>query len=228
MDDFKEKVKGARGKARSAQEASSPKRVARDRIPIDPSTLPMKGRGTLRAEAERLACFPEERLEFRAWPEPGSRPEDIGWSGDGSPTEATGRTFRTSFDRAGKHTVRVVCGDASAEFVVTVCPIDDWMAEAAQFYGPSVDLTGVRGVEPPGPGTAGTAFTCNQVIRFKRLGSSRSPSSSTLVHELGHVWEHQDDGRNCCAGSSSRSGNGSGGAIRTTTAVPPAWRRRRT
>jgi hypothetical protein len=154
----------------------------------------MKGRGTLRAEAARLACFPEERLEFRAWPEPGSRSEDIGWSGGGSPTEATGKTFRTSFGRAGKHTVRVACGDASAEFVVTVCPIADWMTEAEEFYGPSVDLSGVRVRSSRVVlGRPGTGFTCNRVIRFKRPRSEDDlPSSSTLVHELGHVWEHQD------------------------------------
>jgi hypothetical protein len=154
----------------------------------------MKGIGTLRAEGKRLACFPGERLEFRAWPEPGSRPEDIGWSGGGSPTESTGGTFRTAFDRAGKHTVRVVCGAASAELVVTVCPIADWMTEAAKFYGPSVDLSEVRVKSSRLVlGRAGTGFTCNRVIRFKRPRTEADlPSSSTLVHELGHVWEHQN------------------------------------
>ena len=160
----------------------------------DPSTLPMKGSGTMRAEAKRLACFPGERLEFRAWPEPGLQAEGIEWSGGGSPSEAKGTTFRTSFDRAGSQTVRAVSGSASAEFVVTVCPVAEWMAEAAEFYGPSLDLEGVR-VKSSRlvVGRSGTGFTCNLVIRFKQPRTEADlPSSSTLVHELGHVWEHQD------------------------------------
>jgi hypothetical protein len=160
----------------------------------DSSTLPMKGSGTMRAEAKRLACFPGERLEFRVRREPILRAEGIEWSGGGSPSDARGHTFRTSFERAGSHTVRVISGPASAEFVVTVCPIADWMAEAAEFYGPSLDLEGVRVKSSRLVlGGSGTGFTCNQMIRFKRPRIEADlPSSSTLVHELGHVWEHQD------------------------------------
>jgi hypothetical protein len=154
----------------------------------------MKDGGTMRAEAKRLACFPGERLEFRAWPDPDLRAEDIEWSGGGSPAGASGRTFRTSFERAGSHAVRARCGSASVEFVVTVCPIADWLAEAAEFYGPSLDLESVRVKSSRLVlGRSGTGFTCNQVIHFKRPRTGADlPSSSTLVHELGHVWEHQD------------------------------------
>jgi hypothetical protein len=160
----------------------------------DPSALPMRGKGALRAEAKRLACFPGERLEFRAWPEPDRRDEDIEWSVDGIPATASGRTFRSSFERAGTHTVRARCGDAAVEFAVAVCPVAEWMAEAAEFYGPSLDLKGVRVKSSRLVlGKSGTGFTCNKVIRFKRPRSEADlPSSSTLVHELGHVWEHQD------------------------------------
>jgi hypothetical protein len=35
-------------------------------------------------------------------------------------------------------------------------------------------------------------WTCNSVIRFKRPRRPEDlPSESTLIHELGHVWEHQ-------------------------------------
>jgi hypothetical protein len=160
----------------------------------DPSTLSMKGSGTMRAEAKRLVCFPGERLEFRAWPEPEHRTEDVEWSGGGSPPSARGPSFRTSFDRAGSHTVRARCGDAWVEFIVSVCPIGDWMTEAAEFYGPSVDLDGVRvKTSRMVLGGRGVGFTCNQVIRFKRPRTEADlPSRSTLVHELGHVWEHQN------------------------------------
>ena len=149
---------------------------------------------TLRAEAKRLACFPGERLEFHAWPEPDRRDEDIEWSGGDAPAAMSGRTFRSTFQRAGSHTVRARCGDASVEFVVAVCSIAEWMAEAAVFYGPSLDLEGVHVKSSRLVlGKSGTGFTCNQVIRFKRPSTEEDlPSSSTLVHELGHVWEHQN------------------------------------
>ena len=86
----------------------------------------------MRAEAKRLACFPGEQLEFRAWPGPDLGPDEIEWSGGGSPIGARGRSFRTSFDRAGRHTVRVACGPASTEFVVAVCPIGEWMADVLE------------------------------------------------------------------------------------------------
>jgi hypothetical protein len=106
----------------------------------------------------------------------------------------SGRTFRSTFQRAGSHTVRVRCGDASVEFVVAVCPIDEWMAEAAEFYGPSLHLDGIQVKSSRLVlGKSGTGFTCNQVIRFKRPQIEADlPASSTLVHELGHVWEHQN------------------------------------
>jgi hypothetical protein len=160
----------------------------------DRSTLSTKGSGTMRAEAERLASLPGERLEFRAWPEPGLQAEDIEWSGGGSPAGARGRAFRTSFDRAGSHTVRARCGEASAEFVVSVCPIAEWLEEAKGSFGPSIDFTGVRvKTSRLVLGGRGTGFTCNRVIRFKRPRREGDlPSPSTLVHELGHVWQHQD------------------------------------
>ena len=62
------------------------------------------------------------------------------------------------------------------------------------FYGPSLDLEGVHVKSSRLVlGKSGTGFTCNQVIRFKRPSTEEDlPSSSTLVHELGHVWEHQN------------------------------------
>jgi hypothetical protein len=152
----------------------------------------MKGSGTMRAEAKRLACFPGERLEFRALPEPALRAEDIEWSGGDSPPGARGHTFRTTFERAGSHSVRARCGDASVKFVVIVCPIAEWMSEAAEFYGPSLTSRGVRVTSGRLVlGRRGTGFTCNQVIRFKRPRTGADlPSSSTFVHKLGHVWEH--------------------------------------
>src|SRR6266545_4093097 len=41
-------------------------------------------------------------------------------------------------------------------------------------------------------GSGGTGWTCNTVIRFKRARRAGDlPDEPTLIHELGHVWEHQ-------------------------------------
>jgi hypothetical protein len=41
-------------------------------------------------------------------------------------------------------------------------------------------------------GPAGTGWTCNNVVRFKQARRAQDlPDESTLIHELGHVWEHQ-------------------------------------
>lgn len=72
-------------------------------------------------------------------------------------------------------------------------PPDDWLERAAMFYGPSIDLSRVRFrmsrwvLGPPG-----TAWTCNDVVRFKRpRGADQPPSEATFIHELAHVWQHQ-------------------------------------
>ena len=69
----------------------------------------------------------------------------------------------------------------------------EWLSRARPFYGPSVDFSRVRvGASRLVLGRSGTAWTCNDVIRFKRARRPEElPSESTLIHELGHVWEHQ-------------------------------------
>jgi hypothetical protein len=147
----------------------------------------------MRGEAKRLAGFPGERLGFRAWPDHSRSADDVEWSGGGTPARARGPSFRTSFDRSGRHTVRAACEEASVEFVVTICPIDDWLADARGFFGPSLDFSSIRvGTSRLILGRSGAGFTCNQVIRFKRPRREEDlPSESTFIHELGHVWQHQ-------------------------------------
>ncbi len=72
-------------------------------------------------------------------------------------------------------------------------PPDEWLERAATFYGPSIDLSRVR-FEGTWLvlGRPGTAWTCNDVVRFKRArGEVRPMGEATLVHELAHVWQHQ-------------------------------------
>ena len=70
---------------------------------------------------------------------------------------------------------------------------NEWLERAATFYGPSIDLSRVRFRSSwLVLGRPGTAWTCNDVVRFKRpRGEGQPPSEATLIHELAHVWQHQ-------------------------------------
>lgn len=72
-------------------------------------------------------------------------------------------------------------------------PPDEWVDRAATFYGPSLDLSRVRfRTTWLVLGRPGTAWTCNDVVRFKRgRNGNELPSEATLIHELAHVWQHQ-------------------------------------
>jgi hypothetical protein len=72
-------------------------------------------------------------------------------------------------------------------------PPDEWLERAARFYGPSIDLSRVRfRISRLVLGRPGTAWTCNDVVRFKRpRGEGQPPSEATFIHELAHVWQHQ-------------------------------------
>jgi hypothetical protein len=64
------------------------------------------------------------------------------------------------------------------------------------FFGPSIDFSRVRIRDSNAVrGGPRVAWTCNNVIRFKapRAGEpERGHDPDTLIHELGHVWEHQN------------------------------------
>jgi hypothetical protein len=126
-------------------------------------------------------------------PDPGCTDANIRWSGGGDPATGSGRRFSTTFRVGGTFTITARCGTATRDFSVTVCPIDQWLARAGEFYGPALDLAKVRvkGSWAVG-GPARTGWTCNNVVRFKRARRAPDlPDESTLIHELGHVWEHQ-------------------------------------
>lgn len=142
--------------------------------------------------AKRHAGFPGERFAFEALPAAGSS-EKVRWAGGGDPATGTGRAFSTVFRSGGTHTVTATSGEDEVRFEVTISPIDEWLTRARLFYGPSIDFSAVRiGASRLVLGPPGTAWTCNDVIRFKRARAPQDlPSESTLIHELGHVWEHQ-------------------------------------
>ena len=78
-------------------------------------------------------------------------------------------------------------------FPVTVCEIDRWTRDAGDFFGPSIRLSEVKVIPSRFVfGPAGTGWTCNNVVRFKRpIRPEDFPEEATLIHELTHVWEHQ-------------------------------------
>ena len=147
----------------------------------------------MHAKPARLVALPRERLTFEVAPDAGCRPEDIQWTGGGDPASGSGPRFRTAFSQGGSHTVLARCGQDSASYPVEVCPLDRWLSDAGAFYGPSIDLSEVEvRASRVVFGPAGTGWTCNTVIRFKHPRSVGDfPAESTLIHELGHVWEHQ-------------------------------------
>ena len=144
--------------------------------------------------SSRDAGFPGERFTFEVGSDAASSDEEIRWIGGGEPAHGTGRTFSTRFRTGGTFRVSAKAGASAVEFAVTICPIDEWLERARAFYGPSIDLSKVDvGASRLVLGPAGTAWTCNDVIRFKRpRGPEDLPHESTLIHELGHVWEHQN------------------------------------
>jgi hypothetical protein len=69
--------------------------------------------------------------------------------------------------------------------------LEDHLKVAGAFYGPAIDLSKVR-VKGSWLVLGGaTAWTCNNVIRFKNAKGADDIGLSVFIHELGHVWEHQ-------------------------------------
>jgi hypothetical protein len=75
--------------------------------------------------------------------------------------------------------------------VAKISGLEDHLEAAGRFYGPAVDMTRVqvRGNWVVFGGS--TAWTCNNVVRFKNAKRAQDVDLSTFIHELGHVWEHQ-------------------------------------
>jgi hypothetical protein len=147
----------------------------------------------VRGRSERRAAFPGERIRFEASADLGTIDRDITWSGGDDPPTGSGTRFETVFRGGGAHEVVASCGEQQMRFPIVVCEVDAWLSRAGSFFGPSVDLARVRVLASRWVwGSAGTAWTCNDTIRFKRpVGAEDLPRESTLIHELGHVWEHR-------------------------------------
>ncbi len=147
----------------------------------------------MKVTADREAGFPGDRFDFEVVPDPGCTEGDIRWSGGGDPPAGAGRRFSTAFAAEGTHSVTAACGDSVSSLGVEICRLETWFRNAREFYGSAIDFGRVR---VKGSrlviGAAGTGWTCSDVIRFKRPRTvDELPDESTLIHELGHVWQHQ-------------------------------------
>jgi hypothetical protein len=73
--------------------------------------------------------------------------------------------------------------------------VADELDPGREFFGPSIDFSRVRIRDSRAVrGGPSVAWTCNDVIRFKApaAGQPARHHPSTLIHELGHVWQHQN------------------------------------
>ncbi len=98
----------------------------------------------MEGRAKRQAGFPGDSFRFEVSPPKGSDCE-VEWSGGGEPAAGSGPRFTTVFGSGGVYTVTARCGEASRQFQVTVCPVDDWLSAAKAYYGPSIDFTRGKG-----------------------------------------------------------------------------------
>ena len=140
--------------------------------------------------AKRTAFFPRERVRLEAVADD---PDGIRWSVGGMSASGTGTRFRARFTHGGTYSIEARSNGEVARIEITVCPVDEWLRQAADFFGPSLDLDRVRVTASPWViGPPGTGWTCNTVVRFKRpIRAADLPSEATLIHELAHVWEHR-------------------------------------
>jgi hypothetical protein len=147
----------------------------------------------LQATSSRTAFLPGEKLSFEVTNGGDPLPDVVGWTGGGSPATGSGQRFATTFSAGGTYIVTARAGTDAVQFPVTVCPVDRWLLDAREFFGPSISLSDVR-VRSSSfvKGPSGTGWTCNDIVRFKRPTHPKDlPDESTLIHELTHVWEHQ-------------------------------------
>jgi hypothetical protein len=78
-----------------------------------------------------------------------------------------------------------------------VCDLSKMLAQAARFYGPSIDFSQVT-VRRSRVALGRRPWTANNTIRLADRpqagsgGGCSGPALATLVHELAHVWQYQN------------------------------------
>lgn len=69
---------------------------------------------------------------------------------------------------------------------------DEQKAQLREFFGPSIDFSKVSFKESRFC-SGGRPWACGNVVRVKksRPGDTHTTETADLIHELGHVWQHQ-------------------------------------
>jgi hypothetical protein len=142
--------------------------------------------------AHPAIVFPQEPVSFAAELMPGCAGDQVRWSGGGVPASGQGRHFRTRWASGGSHAVTATCATSRVTLAIQVCPVDQLLRRAASFYGASIDMSRVT-VKSSSAIVDGRPWTNGNTIRFPKPSVIAScPDLETMIHELAHVWEHQN------------------------------------
>jgi hypothetical protein len=181
-----------------------------------------EGRSNVAGNGRPATVFPGEWATFAAPLGPGCAGDDIHWTGGGEPQTGRGRRFVTRWRSGGTYTVTATTvtattvtatgvtatgGPTAVTFSVHVCSVDKALEEAADFYGPSVDMARVT-VKASSVIVNGRPWTAGNTVRFPRPVDVEScPDLQTLIHELAHVWEHQNGQSQILSGALEQLGH---------------------
>jgi hypothetical protein len=114
--------------------------------------------------AKRTAFFPRERVQLEAVADD---PDGVRWSVGGIPASGSGPCFRARFTEGGKYSIEARANGEVGRIEITVCPVDEWLRNAEDFFGPSLDLHRVRITTSPWAGRA--TLSCGSSGRPGRL-----------------------------------------------------------
>jgi hypothetical protein len=153
--------------------------------------------------ADPTVAFPNEPVSFSVEMSPKCALKDVEWSGGGAPATGMGGSFSTKWTAGGTYTVTAKCGASTFDIQVTICAIDQQLVQAAAYFGPSLDLSKVE-IKGSSLVIRGRPFTVSDTIRFER---GKCPKTNEVIHELGHVWEHQNGQTQLLSGIVEQLGN---------------------
>jgi hypothetical protein len=156
--------------------------------------------------AHPAIAFPGEPVSFDAQLTPGGAGDQVRWSGGGVPASGQGRHFRTRWASGGTYAVTATCDTSRVTLAIQVCPVDQLLRRAASFYGASIDMSRVM-VKSSSAIVDGRPWTNGNTIRFpKPTAAATCPDLETMVHELAHVWEHQNGDTQIVSGAVEQLG----------------------
>jgi hypothetical protein len=151
--------------------------------------------------------FPGESVTCSAELTPGCAGDQIRWAGGGAPASGQGRSFRTKWASGGTYAVTATCDTSRVTLTIQVCPVEELLKRAAGFYGESIDMARVT-VRSSSAIVNGRPWTNGDTIRFPKPTAFEScPDLETMIHELAHVWEHQNGETQILSGAVEQLGH---------------------